>query len=135
MYAELIENENNMDIEALRQLQADYEAERDYFGPGIHMTGPADLELAAAAPTHLADLITALEREQRVRELHAKGTFIFSWRDGIRFYPACPHCDGKAGIHECGCFADEDESDWKCQACGHESTYPCPTIRILDGNE
>lgn len=137
MYAELIEKENSMNIDTLRQLQAEHrsevtEAERLHPGLVMPWENPAWTTIAAATPTHLADLITALEREQRVRELHAKGTFIFSWRDGLRFVPACPLCDGKAGIHECGCYADEDESNWKCQACGRESAYPCPTIRILD---
>lgn len=62
--------------------------------------GTADARLIAAAPTHLADLITALEQIERVRVVHKPYDF-----DGT------PVCD----------------------ACDHP--YPCPTIRILDGNE
>ena len=60
----------------------------------------ADAERFAAAPTHLADLITALEREAKVRELHKPYDFCGT--------PVCDACD---------------------------YSYPCPTIRILDGNE
>lgn len=62
----------------------------------------ADARLIAAAPTHLADLITALEREQRIREVHKP----FECRGGCCI--ECIHC---------------------------KNEYPCPTIRILDGNE
>lgn len=59
----------------------------------------------AAAPTHLADLITALEQIERVREVHVEAENLRSGHLTIR----------------------------KCANCGHP--YPCPTIRILDGNE
>lgn len=88
-----------------------------------------DRALATAAPD-LAARVIALE--DGIRALHAKGKFIFSWHEGGWFEPACTECDGKAGVHPCGCYADDDESDWKCRECGPESTYPCPTIALLD---
>ena len=62
MYAELIEKENNMTtLDTLRQLQADYEAEKAKTAHmGLVIPGPASDAVSAAAPTHLADLITAL---------------------------------------------------------------------------
>jgi len=73
--------------------------------PVSYGPNPAGAALIAAAPTHLADLITALEQIERIREVHAP----FECRGGCCV--ACIEC-----IH-----------------C--ENEYPCPTIRILDGTE
>lgn len=66
--------------------------------------------LIAAAPTHLADLITALEQIERIREVHAP------IQHGDR--QVCAEC----------VTSDYPDEAWPV-------TYPCPTIRILDGNE
>lgn len=76
----------------------------------IGITHPADARLIAAAPTHLADLITALEREAKVRELHKPVTQL----GGNIICPSCMD-DSTVGYLP--------------------APYPCPTIRILDGNE
>ncbi|WP_394161636.1 hypothetical protein [Galactobacter valiniphilus] len=75
------------------------EVHDDCLEPVSYGPNPAGAALIAAAPTHLADLITALEREAKMRELH---------KPSHHFEPYCKDCI---------------------------SPYPCPTIRILDGNE
>lgn len=91
--------------DTLRQLQAEHRselAESERLHPGLVMPweNPAWATIAAAAPTHLTDLITAKEREAKVRELHKPRSTPHG--------DACDHC----------CLP-----------------HPCPTIRILDGNE
>jgi hypothetical protein len=51
--------------------------------------------------------------------------------------PVCPECNGKAGTHPCGCWAESDL--WPiCGECGEQPTpfededYPCPTVRLCD---
>lgn len=128
MYAELIEKENSMDINTLRQLQAEathgpwtarpyqgFAAIEDsnhefitYASDDGFALSAEDARLIAAAPTHLADLITALEQIERVRELHK--AFEYTWGPRGKYCKECSWND-------------------------HSVPYPCPTIRILDGNE
>lgn len=85
---------------------------------------PADVEGLRARLTRASARIAA------VRELH---------------YPAhndehrtefCQGCKGAPGVHECGCWRDDQETP----VCGHcrgwkgvgPIDYPCPTIRALD---
>lgn len=98
---------------------------------------PANARVAAAAPTHLADLITALEREAKVRDLHQR----IPVYEGC-FREDCPdatedehllldnggwvHTNELIG-HSCSHCYELSDDDWP--------DYPCPTIRILDGNE
>lgn len=53
--------------------------------------------------------------------------------------PICETCHGKAGVWECGCWADEDRVP-VCSTCtevdpvhdGHGATpWPCPTVRAV----
>lgn len=86
-------------------------------------------------PAMAEEILTLRARIQAVRDLHAPGAFVFSWRDReSHFEPRCEKCLGKAGVHECGCWADEDQ-EWKCKECGPKSSWPCPTIRALDGDQ
>lgn len=56
-------------------------------------------------------------------------------KDGART-PQCETCHGKAGVHECGCWAPRD----RVPVCGHcndrwhgvSVPWPCPTVRLLD---
>ncbi|RII41908.1 hypothetical protein DWB68_10300 [Galactobacter valiniphilus] len=102
---------------------------------GADPAGPA---LIAAAPTHLADLITALEQIERIREVHKAETV-----HAITGYDCCiEDCD-----HEGECPTEPIEVCAECNRIAKESyryfgenglgnvLYPCPTIRILDGNE
>ncbi len=67
---------------------------------------------------------------ERVRALHYAAD-----NDGART-PICETCHGKAGVHECGCWAERDREP----VCGHcmdgwhgaSVPWPCPTIRALD---
>lgn len=77
---------------------------------------------------------------QRVRDLHQRSYAVFSWKDGaVRYNEPCPECDGKPGVHECGCWADR-QIEYVCAEChrlGSKSsgisdyTWPCPTIEAL----
>ena len=70
-------------------------------------------------------------RVERVRALH------YAADNDVARTPACETCHGKAGVHECGCWASEDRQP----VCGHcnegdkgiSVAWPCPTIRALDG--
>ena len=84
-----------------------------------------------------ADAVTA-ERDalaaklDRVRALHYAAD-----NDAART-PVCEHCQGKAGVHSCGCWADSDRH----RVCGHcygegrfeRVSWPCPTLAILDAD-
>ena len=70
---------------------------------------------------------------ERVRALHRPA------RNDTARSPICPDCDGKAGVHPCGCWADTDYEP-VCAVCneGHKGMsvpWPCPTIRALGGAE
>ena len=48
--------------------------------------------------------------------------------------PICPECEGRAGVHPCGCWTPDDRQP----VCGHCNGYrdtsipwPCPTARAL----
>ena len=69
-------------------------------------------------------------RVEQVRALH------YAADNDVTRTPVCETCHGKAGVHECGCWASEDRQP----VCGHcnegdkgiSVAWPCPTIRILD---
>ena len=70
---------------------------------------------------------------ERVRALHRP-----AYNDAARS-PICPDCDGKAGVHPCGCWADTDYEP-VCAVCneGHKGMsvpWPCETIRAFDGSK
>ena len=74
--------------------------------------------------------------------LHRPVHAVFSWRGGLRYEEPCGHCHGRAGIHECGCWADED-IEIVCRECDQPTgsairhgartftPYPCATARAL----
>jgi hypothetical protein len=45
--------------------------------------------------------------------------------------PACRECKGAPGVHECGCWRDE-QAQTVCGSCaareGWRISYPCPTV-------
>lgn len=75
----------------------------------------------------------AEQANQRVRAIHYAAD-----NDLVRT-PVCSNCEGKAGVHDCGCWADEDRQP----VCGHcnegwkgaSVPWPCATVRALDGGE
>lgn len=83
----------------------------------------------------------AHEAIQRVRDLHRRSSAVFSWRDGPSYEDPCPECDGKPGVHECGCWADR-QIEYVCAECHrlgsrsrgiYDYTWPCRTIQALEG--
>lgn len=83
----------------------------------------------------MSDLRAALVE---IQELHKPVQPVFSWKDGLQLWEPCQTCQGKAGVHECGCWADED-TKFFCAECsdfengkGRRVTYPCPTRRLAD---
>ena len=97
----------------------------------------ADAALIANAPADLAALLAEVERlreaVQRVREMH------YPAYNDVAHTRICESCHGKAGVHPCGCWSDEDYQP-VCGHChkGHKFSavaYPCPTLRSLDGAE
>ena len=105
---------------------------------------PADPELQHKAADWLAELLAevdaltaraeaAEQTIQRVRAIH------YAADNDVALTPVCSNCEGKAGVHDCGCWADEDRQP----VCGHckegskgiRVDWPCETIRALDGGE
>ena len=95
---------------------------------GKRITGP-DALAAVKALTARAE--AAEQTIQRVRAIH------YAADNDVALTPVCSNCEGKAGVHDCGCWADEDRQP----VCGHckegwkgsPVDYPCETIRALDG--
>ena len=102
----------------------------------------SDLDLITSAPTWLAELLAevdaltaraeaAEQTIQRVRAIH------YAADNDLARTPVCSNCEGRAGVHDCGCWADEDRQP----VCGHcnegwkgaSVPWPCETIRALDG--
>ena len=89
------------------------------------------VNLIVAAVNALPALLDAAEALERVKALHYEAD------NDDRRTPVCEACHGKAGVHECGCWADEDRQP----VCGHcnegrkgaSAPWPCLTIRTIDG--
>ena len=82
---------------------------------------------AAALPVIAKALLAPL------RELHYAAD-----NDSART-PRCESCQGRAGVHGCGCWADEDRRP-VCGVCNEgikfqSVPWPCPTVRLLDAIE
>ncbi len=94
--------------------------------------GDADAAFIAAARSSVPKLIAAVEA---VMEAHRRSHAVFSWATGgVRFEDPCPDCDGKAGVHPCGCWADVD-IEYVCAECDkskERAAWPCPTIRAIE---
>ena len=93
---------------------------------------PALLDAAAEHAALTAERDALAAKLERVRALHYAAD-----NDAART-PICETCHGKAGVHECGCWADHDREP-VCGHCreGHKDmsvTWPCPTIRALDAD-
>lgn len=86
-----------------------------------------------AAIETLAREDSAADAIERVREMHYPAD-----NDSART-PRCEECQGRAGTHPCGCWADEDRQP-VCGHCnasglGQRVPWPCPTVQALDGDE
>lgn len=74
--------------------------------------------------------IAAREALAPIRELHRPVQLIHSWAAGYtRMEDRCPDCRGKAGVHACGCWSDEDCS-YSC-SCGHTTWADCQTALLI----
>lgn len=84
------------------------------------------------------DLARAEARIAEAAKLHRKAHAVFSWATGgVRYEDPCPDCDGKAGVHDCGCWADVD-IEYHCAECDgsrERASWPCPTAVALGLNE
>lgn len=78
-----------------------------------------------------------------VYDIHRRAHAVFSWNSGMKYEDPCPHCDGKAGVHDCGCWADSDV-EYVCAEChrlGSRSSgvynyaWPCATVRAVTGDD
>ena len=113
----------------------------DLVCPEVCTAGDADdTNLLVAAVNALPDLLDALDALdvaeaaiERVREMHYPAD-----NDPART-PRCEDCQGRAGVHPCGCWAEKDREP----VCGHCNApergqtvpWPCPTIQAIDGGE
>ena len=96
-----------------------------------------DALIIAAAVNALPGLLDVLDvaeaATERVRALHYAAN-----SDSDRT-PLCKECQGRAGVHPCGCVAAKDRQP-VCGHCnapglGQRVSWPCPTIQALDGGE
>lgn len=93
-------------------------------GPlGTHYLDHAQNAARAALPSIADDLLAPIEA------LHYP-----AYNDANRT-PLCDQCYGKAGVHECGCWADADVQP-VCGTCwqGYKFVpvkWPCPTAQAV----
>lgn len=87
-----------------------------------------------------ADLLAEVKRLRAgIKALHRPALPVFSWQSGLRFDEPCPECHGKAGVHSCGCWSDED-AEFVCFECSRPSSgylrrdipWPCETAALLN---
>lgn len=98
------------------------------------MSWQSRLAAAIAANNELrAERDALAARLAAVEALHRPAHAIFNWQSGMRYEDPCPDCNGKAGVHPCGCWSDTD-TEYVCREChqpGSGNTWPCPTTRAL----
>lgn len=85
-------------------------------------------------PTDQLLAVGAREMAAPIRELHRPVSRVFSWSAGLRTYEVCPTCRDKAGVHECGCWRDEDERHLcACSPLHGGRVYwrDCPTAQAV----
>ena len=109
-------------------------------------TPDAEWTCTLCAHVDTAGLLAEVDRLRAimasVEALHRPVHFVFSWKTGLRFEEPCPECHGKAGVHSCGCWADEDMT-YECAECAMPEgggsrrviPWPCPTAALLDSTE
>lgn len=132
----------------------DTEALAKRAGHILFTDGPEQPAATARETCMLLDLLAAAEHRDEQLLLRNRNLLDASDRADVRIkavrelhYPAhnsqdrtpfCPDCKGSPGVHECGCWRDEQETP----VCGHcrgwkgvgPVEWPCPTIRALDGD-
>lgn len=90
---------------------------------------PTERELMEAA---------AREMAKSVQELHRPVQVVFSWTQGRILLDPCPCCSGKAGIHPCGCWGEQD-IEYVCATCrddkGRHVDFPCETAKRVYPSE
>lgn len=129
-------------IDEIRRLRSDLDAVRELAGPDNEsgfISTDALIHTIGTGENRLGELQAQI---QRVRGLHKRAHAIFNWNTGIHYEEPCDSCDGKAGVHDCGCWADTDV-EFVCAECHrlgsgsrgvYDYTYPCPTIKALGGD-
>lgn len=90
-----------------------------------------DAEFIAVSRTLAPAMAAAL---QEIMTLHRPGYWSYPIRSGRSWDDECEVCLGKSGVHECGCWADEDRAP-QCRECskevGADKPWPCPTLRSI----
>ena len=93
-------------------------------------------ESPTGSPT--AGFVPVAERDELRARLDAVLALHYAAYNDLMRVRLCAMCHGKAGVHECGCWADEDYQP----VCGHclgernaSVPYPCPTRRAAEGVE
>lgn len=80
----------------------------------------------------------AREMAKSVQELHRPVQVVFSWTQGRILLDPCPCCSGKAGIHPCGCWGEQD-IEYVCATCrndkGRHVDFPCETAKRVYPSE
>lgn len=94
-------------------------------------------DLAALAEALAEALAVRAERDALAAKVEAVRALHYAADNDAARTPICETCHGKAGVHECGCWADRDREP-VCGHCreGHKGmsvAWPCPTLRALDG--
>lgn len=101
-------------------------------------TGFADGIFTRNDPEYLGLLAAAREMAKSVQELHRPVQVVFSWTQGRILLDPCPCCSGKAGIHPCGCWGEQDV-EYVCATCrndkGRHVGFPCETAKRVYPSE
>lgn len=139
------------EVGRLRDEEAEFRAElerRAYLASAVEMARMSIHSLTDVTGSMLKISEMQAERDrlraaiQTGLALHRPVHAVFSWRGGLRYKEPCGHCHGRAGIHECRCWADED-IEIVCRECDQPTgsairhgartftPYPCATARAL----
>ncbi|AYQ99399.1 hypothetical protein I5H37_gp050 [Mycobacterium phage Filuzino] len=97
------------------------------------------MKLVYAYPTPNRDLVLAAREVLKpIRELHRPVHAVFSWSGGVQLYDPCSECNGKAGVHQCGCWGEQDVQ-YSCATCRDERgrlvDWPCSTAPLIYTSE
>lgn len=107
----------------------------------LHFEGHPD-DWDDVAHSVVEDVPVMADALLRVLDLHRRAHAVFSWNSGTKYEDPCPNCDGKAGVHDCGCWADRD-IEYVCAECHrlgsrssgvYDYAWPCATVRAATGD-
>ena len=118
---------SDIDRAELRRLLAEV-TPGPWVAEGSQVWGPDGVLVAAVRELDALDV--AESAIERVRALH------YAANSDYARTPLCEECQGRAGVHPCGCWAEKDRQP-VCGHCnvadlGQRVPWPCPTIQVLD---